>query len=138
MKLQDIADMKDYLENRCYCPYEIYDMTGFFFNCFKPDTDCTILVEGKRGAIHGTFVFAKPYQFNEGSLQIIYIEHTNNIVDSCIRLDATENNVEQILKFMHGEIDKMSFDEYKDTNTAESLKELLSLADAIMVCNGGR
>jgi hypothetical protein len=30
MKLKDIADMEDYLENRCYCPYEIYDMTGFF------------------------------------------------------------------------------------------------------------
>lgn len=32
MKLKDIADMKDYLETRCYCPYEIYDMTGFFMN----------------------------------------------------------------------------------------------------------
>ena len=32
MKLKDIADMNDYLENRCYCPYEIYDMTGFFMN----------------------------------------------------------------------------------------------------------
>lgn len=41
MQLQDIADMKDYLENRCYCPYEIYDITGFFFQIFKPETECT-------------------------------------------------------------------------------------------------
>lgn len=133
MRLQDIADMKDYLENRCYCPYEIYDMTGFFFNLFKPETECAVFAEGERGPIHGTFVFAKSSQFNEESLQIIYIEHKDNIVESCIRLDATKNNVEQILKFMRGEIEKMSFDEYKDTKTAESLEEIFSLADAIMI-----
>lgn len=30
-KLSDIADMDDYLENRCYCPYEIYDMSGLWY-----------------------------------------------------------------------------------------------------------
>lgn len=132
MKLQDIADMKDYLENRCYCPYEIYDMTGFFFQLFEPETECAVFAEGERGAIHGTFVFAKEDD-SRSRLQIIYIEHTNNIVDSCIRLDATKNNVEQILKFMRGEIDKMSIDEYDDTKTEENLKEIFSLADAIMI-----
>ena len=53
MKLKDIADMNDYLENRCYCPYEIYDMTGFFYELFYPETECTVLVSGSRGAIHG-------------------------------------------------------------------------------------
>lgn len=132
MKLQDIADMKDYLENRCYCPYEIYDMSGFFFQLFKPDTECVVFAEGERGVIHGTFVFAKEDD-SRSKLQIIYIEHTNNVVDSCIRFDATKNNVEQILKFMRGEIDKMSFDEYDDTKTEESLNEIFSLADAIMM-----
>ena len=47
MKLKDIADMEDYLENRCYCPYEIYDMTGFFFNCFEPEVECELLAEGE-------------------------------------------------------------------------------------------
>lgn len=132
MKLQDIADMKDYLENRCYCPHEIYDMSGFFFQLFKPDTECVVFAEGERGAIHGTFVFAKEDD-SRSRPQIIYIEHTNNIVDSCIRLDATKNNAEQILKFIRGEIDKMSIDEYDDTKTEESLNEIFSLADAIMM-----
>jgi hypothetical protein len=131
MKLKDIADTGEYLENRCYCPYEIYDMTGFFFNCFEPDVECELLVEGERGSIHGTFVMAKPSQFNEGSLQIIYIEHKDGYVDSCIRIDATENNKEQILKFLNGEIEEMRFDEYADTKTEESLKEIFSIADAI-------
>ena len=131
MKLKDIADMEDYLENRCYCPHEIYDMTGFFFNCFEPEVECELLAEGERGSIHGTFVLAKPSQFNEDSLQIIYIEHTNGIVDSCIRIDATENNKEQILKFLSGEIEKMHIDEYADTKTDEALREVFSIADAI-------
>ena len=131
MKLQDIADMKDYLENRCYCPYEIYDMSGFFFQLFKPEADCVVFAEGKCGAINGTFVFAK--EDTNSKMQIIYIEHENNVVNDCVRFDATKNNVDQILKFMSGEIEKMSFDEYKDTNTAESLKEIFSLADAIMI-----
>lgn len=133
MKLKDIADMAEYLENRCYCPYEIYDMSGFFFNCFEPDVECELLAEGERGYIHGTFVMAKPSQFNEGSLQIIYIEHKDGYVDSCIRIDATENNKEQILKFLNGEIEKMNIDEYADTKTKESLKEIFSIADAICV-----
>ena len=131
MKLKDIADMEDYLENRCYCPYEIYDISGFFFNYFKPDVECELLIEGKRGSIYGTFVIAKPSYPNEGSLQIIYIEHKDGYVDSCIRIDATENNKEQILKFLNGEIEKMHIDEYPDTKTEESLKEIFSIADAV-------
>lgn len=129
MKLKDIADMEDYLENRCYCPHEIYDMTGFFFNCFAPDVECELLAEGERGAIHGTFVLAKPS--NENVLQIIYIEHKDGYVESCIRLDATENNKNQILKFLDGEIENLHIDEYADTKTKESLKEIFHIADAV-------
>ena len=128
MKLKDIADMEDYLENRCYCPHEIYDMSGFFFNCFEPDVECELLSEGERGYIHGTFVMAKSSQ---GSLQIIYIKHKDGYVDSCIRLDATENNKEQIVKFLNGEIEKMNIDEYPDTKTKETLKEIFSIVDAV-------
>lgn len=131
MKLKDIADMENYLENRCYCPHEIYDMTGFFFNCFSPDVECELLAEGERGAIHGTFVIAKSSQFNESSLQIVYIEHKDGYVESCIRLDATENNKEQILKFLNDEIEKMNIDEYPDTKTEETLKEIFSISDAV-------
>ena len=92
MKLKDIADMDDYLENRCYCPYEIYDLSGFFFNCFKPDVECDLLIEGERGEIHGTFVLCKPSQFNKDSLQIVYIEHRNGVVESCIRLGFDQHH----------------------------------------------
>lgn len=131
MKFKDIADMEDYLENRCYCPHEIYDITGFFFNCFSPDTECEFLAEGERGEIHGTFVTAKPSEHNVDSLQIVYIEHKDGYVESCLRLDATENNKEQIVKFLNGEVEKMNIDEYADTKTVESLKEIFGVADAV-------
>ena len=104
MKLQDIADMKEYLEDRCYCPYEIYDMSGFFFRIFKPETECSVLTEGERGAVHGTFVYAK--EKDETPVEILYIEHDGEKVDSCVRLDATDNNINQILMFMSGQIEK--------------------------------
>ena len=128
MRLKDIADMEDYLENRCYCPHEIYDISGFFFNCFSPDVECELLAEGERDSIHGTFVLAKSSQSNE---QIIYIEHKDGYVESCIRFDATENNKEQILLFLSGDIERMALDEYSDTKTEESLEEIFEIADAI-------
>lgn len=135
MKLKDIADMKDYLEDRCYCPHEIYDMTGFFYELFYPETECTVFMSGSRGAVHGVFVIASPKTFGniKSKEQIIYIEITDNKVDSCVRLDNTQNNREQIEKFMNGQIDKMSFDEYEDTKTKESLESLMSVADAICI-----
>lgn len=135
MKLKDIADMEDYLENRCYCPYEIYDMTGFFYELFYPDAECTLLISGSMGKIHGIFVIAKPEKTGDykPKEQIIYIEITDNMVDDCVRIDNTQNNREQIEKFMNGEIDKMLFDEFDDSNTSEAFDEILSLADAVCI-----
>ena len=135
MKLKDIADMEDYLNDRCYCPHEIYDITGFFYEPFYPETECAILVSGSKGAIHGTFVVAKPKKHvcYEPKEQIIYIEITDNMVDDCVRIDNTQNNREQIEKFMNGEIDKMSFDEYETGSTQKNIDEIMSVADAICV-----
>lgn len=130
MTLSDIADMDDYLENRCCCPYGISDTSGFFFQIFKPETECKHLIAGERGDIHGVFVIAKT---NPDALeQIIYIEITGNNVDSCVRFDATANNIDQVLKFMNGKIDKMTLDEFK-SRTAKLLEEIFEVADAIMV-----
>lgn len=132
MKLKDIADMQDYLEHRCYCPGEIYDMSGFFFQVFSPEAICSLLTEGNRGAIHGKFVMATSIH-TDARPQIIYIEIEDDKVHSCVRIDATENNISQIMQFMRGEIEKMVFDEYKETDTVKALNEILSIADAIMI-----
>jgi len=135
MRLKDVADMEDYLENRCYCPNEIYDISGFFYELFYPETKCKLLASGTKGAIHGYFVTATPERIGtvEPKKQIIYIETTNDTVDSCVRLDDTPNNRKQITSFMDGLIDKMSFDEYEQWSTQKALNEMMSMADAICI-----
>lgn len=134
MKLKDIADMEDYLENRCYCPHEIYDMTGIFYELFFPETECTFLISGSKDGIHGVFVIAKSemtgYTPKE---QIIYIDIIDDRVNACVRFDNTQNNRKQIKKYMNGEIDVMSFDEYDVGSTQKNIDEIMSVTDAICV-----
>ena len=125
MKLRDIGDMERYLAEDCYCPGEIYDMSGFFFRVYHPEDECTALYEGEKGAIHGLFVLVDN--------QIVYIEKTAGKVDSCVRIDATEHNYQEIGKFMRGEIDKMNFDEFHDGETAHELEKIMNIADAVML-----
>ena len=135
MQLQDIADMSDYLEDRCYCPYEIYDMTGFFYELFYPETECTLLISGSMGDIHGVFVIAKSKKTGsyEPKEQIIYIDIIDDKVSGCVRFDNTQNNRRQIKKYMNGEINVMSFDEYEVGSTQKNIEEIMSVADAICV-----
>ena len=130
IKLGDIADMEEYLAHRCYCPGEIYDLTGIFFQNFKPETECKCLIAGEKGNIHGVFVIAKANP--NVSEQIIYIETTGNNVASCVRFDATENNISQVLQFMNGEIESMTIDEYNPGESRRAIDDILKDADAIM------
>lgn len=131
MRLKEIANMEHYLERECYCPGEIYDMTGFFCQVFDPDTECRLLCSGSRGAIHGKFVIATANE--KSNPQIIYIEIENEKVSSCIRLDATKHNIEEILRFMDGRIEKMAFDEFNGHDSQKDVGEIMKYADAIMI-----
>ena len=131
MKLSDIADMREYLDNRCYCPGEIYDSSGFFYQVFDPDTECKIICEGIRNEIHGKFVVA---QANEKTKpQIIYIQISDGTVEDCRRFDATDNNIKLIKGFMVGKYKKVFLDEYKESDTEKTLQEVFSIVDAIMI-----
>ena len=74
----------------------------------------------------------KAYKFKFDAPVQEIILYANNQRE-VIRIDATENNKEQILKFLNGEIERMHFDEYVDTKTDEALREVFSIADAICV-----
>lgn len=126
MKLKDIADMEDYLNDRCYCPYEIYDLSGFFFENFLPDTECELLSLRDEDAF---VVVTNKY----GKQEIIFIYLTDGKVDDCVRFDNTENNRKQVSDYVSGEIDTMHIDEYPETKTQESVEELLHCADFVCV-----
>lgn len=131
LMLGDIADMKEYLANRCYCPGEIYDTTGIFFRLFTSDTPCKLLCSGIMGNIHGTFVIAKTKSSQDD--EIIYIEIEDGVVRDCVRFDATENNISQVLQFMDGKLESMTLDEYTPGKSRRAIEDILKDVNAIMV-----
>lgn len=129
MKLRDIPDFEDYLENRCYCPHEIYDDSGFFFNLFYPDQECISL--GQYDAYGGTFKHViADNEYGVAQILAIYIEG-GKVVD-CVRFDATENNIDQVKQREAGKIKYITIDEYPNTNLGKSLDELFNLVDLII------
>ena len=113
MKLQDIADMKEYLEDRCYCPGEIYDRSGIFYRVYHPNDECEILAEGKAEDLEGSFVRVGD--------QIIFIMHNGKKVDWCLSIDATENNIREVKDYMAGNVEKMSLNEFTESNVVETV-----------------
>ena len=129
MRLRDIPDFEDYLENRCYCPHEIYDDSGFFFNLFYPDQECISL--GQYDAYGGTFKHViADNEYGVAQILAIYIEG-GKVVD-CVRFDATENNIDQVKQREAGKIKYITIDEYPNTNLGKSLDELLNLVDLVI------
>lgn len=126
MKLKDISDMTQFLAYRCYCPGEIYDRTGFFFEIFKEDDDCKLLVEGSYKDDKVTAVVCK------NQILCFWFNEDSTIMDAT-RYDATPNNTEEIIKVLTGKKTAIDPDDFKPGQTEANLKEIFSIADAIMM-----
>ena len=134
MKLKDILDMEKYLAERCYCPGEIYSDDGFFFQIFEGDSECKIIGERKDEKLNFISVISTPVGEN-AKPQILAIFRNNELtkIEDIVRYDATENNIKLVKKIVAKKVDKGSFDEYEKGSTAKALKEVFSIADAIMI-----
>ena len=128
MQLKDTANMEKYLEEDCYCPGEIYDVSGFFFQVFKVDEECRLLTYGKSKDSDNTItcVVCKDQIIN------FWINPNNEIV-AAERYDATKNNIKQMVDYWNGNSEKINLDEFKNGETAKSLAEIMKYADAICV-----
>ena len=125
MQLKDIANMTYYLENNCYCPGEIYDDTGFFYRIFEAEDACTLLIKGAYKGDDVTAVICKN--------QILCFWIDNNTITDAVRYDATENNVSEITQLLAGKKNKITTDEFEPGKTKIDLKNILSIADAILI-----
>ena len=117
--------MTEYLAERCYCPGEIYDVSGFFYQVFSPDDECTLLCEGKHKDCDVVAVICKD--------QILAFWLENKKIISAERYDATENNVSEITSLLTGKKSKITIDEFEKGKMQKSVSELLQLADAVLV-----
>ena len=132
-------DMARYLREDCYCPGEIYDVSGFFFQVYKPESSCIVIAANAER----TAVVAKPWNFRNGcddreaKPQAIIFWHDGEeqcLIIDAQRVDATENNI-GILKTIveGGDPDGRKLDEFDKGSTAKSLRELMGLCDLVLV-----
>lgn len=129
-------DIERYLNEDCYCPGEIYEPNGFFFQVFKPEEEASLLGKavGKNNlywheGYTGLYVLCR-----DKLIEFTLDTASGKVLDS-LMMDATENNV-QIFKeiCMTGHAPKNAkLDEFNKNATNKTLKEILSMADAIMV-----
>lgn len=119
--------MEKYLREDCYCPGEIYDMSGFFYQVFKPDEECKLLTNGKsKDGDTVTCVICRNQIIN------FWVNSENEIV-SAERYDATENNIKQIIDYWKGNSKTVILDEFEEGHTSKSLAEIMKYATAILV-----
>lgn len=132
MKIKDVhPDMERYLQDDCYCPYEVYDPTGFFFDLFYPDYECLCVKKADKASVviaHGSFDEHKKRP------QCLFIQHEDGKVINVTRVDATDNNIDLLKHLADGEpCEGRKLDEFEKGSTAKSLAEMLSLCDAVII-----
>ncbi len=131
MKLKDVhPDMERYLERDCYCPNEIYDCSGFFFDLFEPDIECALVTQTEDAS-----VVVACGEYTKDSPQAIYFWHDegDGRIKHAERYDATDNNIGIMRDIAHGvKPDGRKFDEYEKGSTARALSEVLSISDLVI------
>ena len=133
MKLGDIHDMERYLLEDCYCPGEIYDISGFFFEIFKADDECVLIAESEGM----TAVVAKSCTFDNSKPQAIMFWHDDDNrpgrIIAAQRIDATENNIDILRTIVHGgKPDGRKIDEFEPGSTANALNDMLSISNLVI------
>lgn len=130
-KLADIhPDMERYLQEDCYCPNEIYDVTGVFFDLFYPDTECGVVEQTE-----GISVVVMCGLHTEESPQCVIFWHddgSGRILDAQ-RVDATDNNIGILSAIARGEKPEGKLDEYERGRTRRSMKRVLDWCDGMFI-----
>lgn len=132
MKLRDVhSDAERYLAEDCYCPGEIYDVSGFFYQVFNADEECKLVGEWKS---------CNPELFIKcvicrNQLLNFWINRDEDKVVSAERYDATKNNINVMKKFISGEesIRGLKLNEFEEGSTVKALEDVLMYADAIII-----
>lgn len=141
MKIKELhPDIERYLLHDCYCPHEVYSRDGFFCTLFYEDQECEKIGDRYEEDYGVVACIAHPEGDKKYRPEVVLfnIDVENNKVIDALRFDATDNNIEvtKILIEKGTEAVNASgkkLDEYEPGATAKSLKEMLSIADAIII-----
>lgn len=135
MKFRDIhEDMERYLREDCYCPGEIYDLSGFFYQVYEVSDECRLIERSEdRTAIVAITVRGGEEDPSPQAIMFWHDEGDGRIIDAQ-RVDATENNVGILRAIVRGgKPDGRKIDEFEPGDTARQLRKVLSMCDMVMV-----
>ena len=93
MKFKDVHhDVERYLAHDCYCPNEIYDVSGFFYLLFPADSECTIIAQNEEK----TALLME----NGNNHYVVMLWHEGDTIENAQHLDGTENNIDFAKKYI--------------------------------------
>lgn len=130
-KLGDIEDMERFLNEDCYCPGEIYDPTGFFYQIFSANDECVLI---KRSDDMTAVVATSKHATKPQAILFWHDDKDKpgHIIDAR-RVDATENNIGILRSIVNGEkLDGRKFDEFNPGSTEKSLKEIARISNLVI------
>lgn len=121
-------DLERYLAEDCYCPGEIYDISGFFFKVYNGDEECIEINRGVDYRDPNKMVLTV-----ECGDQIINFWVKDNRIIDAERYDATENNIRIMPLIIAGTLPSgEGLNEFRPGETKKNLNEIFSIADAII------
>lgn len=133
MKLNEVhKDIERYLAEDCYCANEVYSVDGFFYQLVFGDAECKVVgtYKDRNGEGDVTFVITASGSKHDYPI-LLNIWHTDEKVTSMERYDYSEHNLDQILRYFKGEIDRVALSEEEELE--KSVSDMLKYADAIMI-----
>lgn len=125
-------DMGRFLREDCYCPGEIYDLSGFFFVCYTEDDECRLI--GSREDKLAVVLTTRGGGREDDRPQAVVFHLEGGRVVDARRVDATENNVWILRALIKGEdTEGRKLDEFNPGSKERSLREVLATCDAVIV-----
>lgn len=114
---------------------EIYSVDGFFYQIFKPEFEYE---EIGKCELADNYLSKFPFiavisKSTYDVVQILLIAYTDEKIIHIVRFDATENNIRLLKEVIKNNKTELKFNEYEKGKTVENLKEILNIADAIII-----
>lgn len=132
MKLKELhKDISRYLKHDCYCPNEVYDVTGFFYNLVYEDAECKLLGDYSDRKDSGRVFLVATYNSNSKPI-LINVWYNDERIEGMERYDLSEQNIDQMKKYWNGEIEPKDIEFSEKDDLIKSLNELMSISDLVM------
>lgn len=136
MKFSDIhPDIERFLQEDCYCPGEIYDVTGFFCVVYGIDDECELIErsDDMTAVVATTYLHGERHKHPQAIIFWHDEDDHKKIVDAQ-RFDATDNNIGILRTIVQGgKPDGRKIDEFVPGQTESELSKVLGMCDFVMV-----